>query len=49
MYNKKIAGGRIIGGEEANAGQFPFAAAIYKSTADGTYFWVFVFLRVWAC
>jgi secreted trypsin-like serine protease len=31
-------GGRIIGGEEANAGQFPFAAAIYKSTADGTYF-----------
>ncbi|KAJ3632586.1 hypothetical protein MTP99_009585 [Tenebrio molitor] len=24
-------GGRIIGGEEANAGQFPFAAAIYKA------------------
>ncbi|KAJ3656365.1 hypothetical protein Zmor_015448 [Zophobas morio] len=31
-------GGRIIGGEIARAGQFPFAAAIYKNTADGTYF-----------
>ncbi|XP_063914409.1 brachyurin-like [Zophobas morio] len=29
---------RIIGGQEANAGQFPSAAAIYVSTADGTYF-----------
>lgn len=41
MYNitkTKITGGRIIGGEEANAGQFPFAAAIYKSTADGRFF-----------
>jgi secreted trypsin-like serine protease len=31
-------GGRIIGGVEANAGQFPYAAAIYVNTADGTYF-----------
>ncbi|KAJ3656367.1 hypothetical protein Zmor_015450 [Zophobas morio] len=30
--------GRIIGGHNANAGQFPFAAAIYKSTPDGTFF-----------
>ncbi|KAJ3632580.1 hypothetical protein MTP99_009580 [Tenebrio molitor] len=31
-------GGRIVGGEVANAGQFPFAAAIYIATADSTYF-----------
>ncbi|KAJ3632588.1 hypothetical protein MTP99_009587 [Tenebrio molitor] len=30
--------GRIIGGEVANAGQFPFAASIYKRTSDGTFF-----------
>ncbi|XP_063914561.1 brachyurin-like [Zophobas morio] len=29
---------RIIGGQEANAGQFPSAAAIYASTPTGTYF-----------
>jgi secreted trypsin-like serine protease len=34
----KQIGGRIIGGVEANAGQFPYAAAIYVNTADGTYF-----------
>jgi secreted trypsin-like serine protease len=27
-----------VGGEVANAGQFPFAAAIYIVTADSTYF-----------
>ncbi|KAH0811571.1 hypothetical protein GEV33_011222 [Tenebrio molitor] len=31
-------GGRIIGGEEARAGQFPFAAALYVRTADATTF-----------
>ncbi|RZC40182.1 Trypsin domain containing protein, partial [Asbolus verrucosus] len=31
-------GTRIIGGEVAFAGQFPFMAAIYKATNDGTYF-----------
>ncbi|XP_063913451.1 brachyurin-like [Zophobas morio] len=35
---KQSIGGRIIGGNEANAGQFPFAAAIYKQTSTGTYF-----------
>jgi secreted trypsin-like serine protease len=30
--------GRIIGGELAYTGQFRFAAAIYKSTSDGTFF-----------
>jgi secreted trypsin-like serine protease len=29
---------RIIGGDLADAGQFPFSAAIYKSTPDGTFF-----------
>lgn len=29
---------RIIGGSHANAGQFPFMAAIYKITASGNYF-----------
>jgi secreted trypsin-like serine protease len=29
---------RIIGGQEAYAGQFPYMAAIYKSTSDGTFF-----------
>jgi secreted trypsin-like serine protease len=36
--DRKISGGRIVGGEVANAGQFPFAAAIYIVTADSTYF-----------
>ncbi|KAJ3656383.1 hypothetical protein Zmor_015465 [Zophobas morio] len=31
-------GSRIIGGQEAYVGEFPYAAAIYKSTADGNYF-----------
>ncbi|XP_044268053.1 brachyurin-like [Tribolium madens] len=31
---------RIIGGNTAFAGQFPFAAAIYKRTNDGTFFCV---------
>lgn len=31
-------GGRIIGGEPARAGQFPFAAAVYSTTVDGTFF-----------
>ncbi|RZB45732.1 brachyurin, partial [Asbolus verrucosus] len=35
---KRDIGGRIVGGQTANAGQFPSAAAIYVSTADGTYF-----------
>ncbi|XP_063913690.1 brachyurin-like isoform X2 [Zophobas morio] len=30
--------GRIIGGDTANAGQFPYIASIYKSTNAGTYF-----------
>ncbi|KAJ3656525.1 hypothetical protein Zmor_015597 [Zophobas morio] len=30
--------GRIIGGQEARAGQLPFAAAIYITTSDGSYF-----------
>ncbi|KAJ3656377.1 hypothetical protein Zmor_015460 [Zophobas morio] len=29
---------RIIGGQVARAGQYPFSAAIYKTTADGNYF-----------
>ncbi|KYB27513.1 Transmembrane protease serine 9-like Protein [Tribolium castaneum] len=29
---------RIIGGHDANAGEFPYAAAIYVQTSDGTYF-----------
>ncbi|XP_063914165.1 brachyurin-like [Zophobas morio] len=29
---------RIIGGQVARAGQFPFSAAIYKNTLDGNYF-----------
>ncbi|XP_044267124.1 brachyurin-like [Tribolium madens] len=36
-YSKKISG-RIIGGQPAYAGEFPFAAAIYITTADGRYF-----------
>ncbi|KAJ3656394.1 hypothetical protein Zmor_015476 [Zophobas morio] len=36
--NYAIRTSRIIGGEIANAGQFPFIAAIYKNTNDGTYF-----------
>ncbi|XP_063914155.1 brachyurin-like [Zophobas morio] len=31
-------GSRIIGGEVAWAGQFPYMAAIYKATNDGNYF-----------
>lgn len=30
--------GRIIGGQEAYAGQFPWAAAIYITTNNGNYF-----------
>lgn len=35
-----IKSARIIGGDVADAGQFPFAAAIYKRTNDGTFFCV---------
>ncbi|EFA04680.1 brachyurin-like [Tribolium castaneum] len=38
FVTKKDFSGRIIGGETANAGQFPSAAAIYVSTKEGTYF-----------
>ncbi|KAJ3656393.1 hypothetical protein Zmor_015475 [Zophobas morio] len=31
-------GARIIGGQDSYAGEFPYAAAIYKSTAEGNYF-----------
>jgi hypothetical protein len=31
-------GARVVGGQLANAGQFPWQAAIYKYTADGRYF-----------
>ncbi|KAJ3632591.1 hypothetical protein MTP99_009590 [Tenebrio molitor] len=31
-------GGRIIGGDLVTPGQLPFVAAIYKNTADGTFF-----------
>lgn len=31
-------GSRIIGGDLARAGQFPWMAAIYKTTSDGRYF-----------
>jgi secreted trypsin-like serine protease len=33
-----LAGGRIIGGDIARSGQFPFAAAIYTTTVDGNFF-----------
>ncbi|RZC42386.1 Trypsin domain containing protein, partial [Asbolus verrucosus] len=35
---KAMESTRIIGGEVARAGQFPWQAAIYKHTADGNYF-----------
>ncbi|KAJ3632577.1 hypothetical protein MTP99_009577 [Tenebrio molitor] len=38
QLKSRISEGRIVGGEVANAGQFPFAAAIYIATADSTYF-----------
>ncbi|KAH0808034.1 hypothetical protein GEV33_014756 [Tenebrio molitor] len=31
-------GGRIVGGQTARGGQFPFVAAIYITTSTGTYF-----------
>jgi hypothetical protein len=31
-------GGRIIGGQVASAGEFPWQVAIYKDTADGRFF-----------
>lgn len=37
-YFTIFLGSRIIGGEVARSGQFPFAAAIYTTTVDGTYF-----------
>ncbi|XP_063914152.1 brachyurin-like isoform X2 [Zophobas morio] len=37
-YDGKNVNQRIIGGDVAFAGQFPFIAAIYKSTSDGTFF-----------
>jgi secreted trypsin-like serine protease len=33
-----LLGTRIIGGELARAGQFPFAAAIHVQTADSRFF-----------
>jgi secreted trypsin-like serine protease len=38
IIDRKITGGRIVGGEVAMPGQFRFAAAIYIVTADSTYF-----------
>jgi secreted trypsin-like serine protease len=35
---KRNISGRIVGGQDANVGQFPSAAAIYVSTSTGTYF-----------
>jgi secreted trypsin-like serine protease len=35
---RKPAGARIIGGQVSYAGEFPYAAAIYKATANGNYF-----------
>jgi secreted trypsin-like serine protease len=32
------SGARIVGGQQASPGQFPWQAAIYKYTADGRYF-----------
>ncbi|XP_063913726.1 brachyurin-like [Zophobas morio] len=34
----RATGGRIIGGTTANAGQYPYIVAIYKSTTTGQYF-----------
>jgi hypothetical protein len=36
MMQRKVSGGRIIGGAVADPGQLPFATAIYKTTADNT-------------
>ncbi|KAJ3656364.1 hypothetical protein Zmor_015447 [Zophobas morio] len=36
---KQKPGSRIIGGDLARAGQFPYSASIYIRTADGTYFY----------
>jgi secreted trypsin-like serine protease len=36
--NYLISAPRIIGGETARSGQFPFSAAIYIRTEDGSYF-----------
>jgi hypothetical protein len=33
-----ISGGRVIGGNNAFSGQFPFVAAIQITTSDGRYF-----------
>jgi secreted trypsin-like serine protease len=38
IFQKDGINQRIIGGQEAYAGQFPYMAAIYKSTSDGTFF-----------
>ncbi|KAJ3656376.1 hypothetical protein Zmor_015459 [Zophobas morio] len=38
VQNALLLEQRIIGGQVARAGQFPFSAAIYKSTLDGNYF-----------
>ncbi|KAJ3632601.1 hypothetical protein MTP99_009598 [Tenebrio molitor] len=35
---RRRAGARIIGGQEAFAGEFPYAAAIYKTTPSGNFF-----------
>ncbi|KAJ3656389.1 hypothetical protein Zmor_015471 [Zophobas morio] len=37
-FRNKFLGVRIIGGQEAYVGEFPYAAAICKSTAEGNYF-----------
>ncbi|XP_063913220.1 chymotrypsin BI-like [Zophobas morio] len=38
IQNALLLEQRIIGGQVARAGQFPFSAAIYKTTSDGNYF-----------
>ncbi|KAJ3656379.1 hypothetical protein Zmor_015462 [Zophobas morio] len=38
IQNALLLEQRIIGGKIARAGQFPFSAAIYKTTPDGNYF-----------
>ncbi|KAJ3632598.1 hypothetical protein MTP99_009595 [Tenebrio molitor] len=38
IHLKNSIGGRIIGGDIARSGQFPFAAAIYTTTVDGNFF-----------
>jgi hypothetical protein len=36
MMQRKVAGGRIIGGAVADPGQFPYATAIYTTTSNNS-------------